>query len=187
MSENFRCSKEIIAFTNIVTGKLFANSDITYTQSDELIFSNNSINESHPVEVILLPKQDERFTNTEAEYVAHRISTLIGEYSLDLNRKITASDIAIILRSPSSHGEEFKAALSRRFIKCQLRKSEPIENFQVVKSIVCLLEVINNPLDDVYLAGAMLNTFFDFTVDEIAIINNANTDSHLFVSLYLYR
>lgn len=186
MSENFRCSKEIIAFTNTVTGKLFANSDITYAQSDELIFSNNSINESHPVEVILLPKQDERFTNTEAEYVAHRISTLIGEYSLDLNRKITASDIAIILRSPSSHGEEFKAALSRRFIKCQLRKSEPLENFQVVKSIVCLLEVINNPLDDVYLAGAMLNTFFDFTVDEIAIINNANADSHLFVSLYSY-
>lgn len=105
---------------------------------------------------------------------------------LDLNRKITASDIAIILRSPSSHGEEFKAALSRRFIKCQLRKSEPLENFQVVKSIVCLLEVINNPLDDVYLAGAMLNTFFDFTVDEIAIINNANADSHLFVSLYSY-
>ena len=186
MSENFRCTKEIIAFTNTVTGKLFANSDITYAQSDELIFSNNSINESHPVEVILLPKQDERFTNTEAEYVAHRISTLIGEYSLDLNRKITASDIAIILRSPSSHGEEFKAALSRRFIKSQLRKSEALENFQVVKSIGCLLEVINNPLDDVYLAGAMLNTFFDFTVDEIAIINNANADSHLFVSLYSY-
>lgn len=32
----------------------------------------------------------------------------------------------------------------------------------------------------------MLNTFFDFTVDEIAIINNANADSHLFVSLYSY-
>ena len=54
MSENFRCSKEIIAFTNTVTGKLFANSDITYAQSDELIFSYNSINESHPVEVILI-------------------------------------------------------------------------------------------------------------------------------------
>ena len=55
-----------------------------------------------------------------------------------------------------------------------------------MKSVVCLLEVINNPLDDVYLAGALLNTFFDFSVDEITIINNANSDSHLFVSLYYY-
>lgn len=186
MSENFRCSKEIISFTNTVTSKLFTNSDITYTQSDELLFSNTNISEDHPVEVVLLPKQDELFSNTEAEYVAYRISNLIGEYSSDLNRKISGSDIAIILRSPSSHGEEFKAALSRRFIKSQLKRSEPLENFQIVKSVVCLLEVINNPLDDVYLAGALLNTIFDFSVDELTIINNANSDSHLFVSLYYY-
>ena len=186
MSENFRCSNEIISFTNTVTGKLFRNSDISYTTSDELIFGNTSIREKNPVEVILLPKQDESFDNTEAEYVSYRISALIGEYSLDLNRRITASDIAIILRSPSLHGQEFKAALSKRFIKSQLKRSEPLENFKVVKTIVCLLEVINNPLDDVYLAGALLNTFFNFTIDEITLINNSNADSNLFVSLYSY-
>ena len=185
MSENFRCSKEIISFTNIVTGKLFECSDISYTHSDELLFSSN-ISESQPVEVILLPKSDDRLTNTEAEYVAQRVSTMIGVYSLVLKRNIGASDIAIILRSPSSHGEEFKAALSKRFIKSQLKRSEPLENFRIVKSVVCLLEVINNPLDDVYLAGVLLNTLFDFYVDEITIINNTNSDSHLFVSLYSY-
>ena len=187
MSENFRCSREIISFTNLVTGTLFPMSDITYTDSDKLIFAASGICESHPVEITILPKSSTgEGINYEAEYVASTVKSLIGEYSSDLKRTVAAGDIAILLRSPASHGAEFKNALTKRGIKCRLRRTEPLESFSSVKLILSLLEIINNPLDDIYLSGALLSPVFGFTLDELSSIKIVSSETHLFVSLYSY-
>lgn len=184
MSENFRCSKEIIGFTNLVTGKLFENSDITYTDEDALVFGKSDEAEKLPVEVVLLDKRGGvRGMNIEAEYVAERIYAQIGEYSSALKRNIKAEDIAIIMRSPSSHGEEFGDALRRRGVKSKLKKSQPLEESQAVRLIVCLLEVIKNPLDDIYLAGALISPFFGFTVEDITKIKEITGEEQLFIAL----
>ena len=182
MSDNFRCSKEIICFTNLVTGKLFAESDIEYKESDELIYGQAESEIKEPVEVIVLKKGNV----AEAEYVSERIAGIIGEYSLQLKRNVSPSDVAILMRSPSTHGEEFKAALEKRGIKSKLRKSQPLENSQVVKLIICLLEVIKNPLDDVYLAGALLSKMFGFEIRDITEIKQLTGEEQLFVSLRAY-
>lgn len=184
MSENFRCSREIIEFTNLVTGKLFKSSDITYTNEDALVFGKSDDTEKVPVEVVLLNKRfAERGVNIEAEYVAKRIAAQIGEYSSVLKRNIKAEDIAIIMRSPSSHGEEFGDALRRRGVKSKLKKSQPLEESQAVRLVICLLEVIKNPLDDIYLAGALISPFFGFTVEDITKIKEITGEEQLFIAL----
>ncbi len=187
MSENFRCAHEIISFTNLVTGQLFPMSDITYTSSDKLIYAASNIIEKHPVEVAVVPRSSSSDkVNYEAEYVASVIKSLIGEYSSDLKRNISEGDIAIIMRSPASNGADFKNALTKRGIKCRLRRTEPLEAFSSVKLILCLLEIINNPLDDIYLSGALMSPLFGFTIDELTSIKAASSEAHLFISLYSY-
>ncbi len=182
MSDNFRCSKEIIGFTNLVTGKLFTESDIEYTESDDLIYGQTESDVREPVEIVILRKGE----IPEAEFVARKIKEIVGKYSSQLKRNIVPSDVAILMRSPSSHGEKFKAALEGRGIKSKLRKSQPLENSQVVKLIICLFEVIKNPLDDVYLAGALLSEMFGFTIKDITELKQLTGEEQLFVAMRAY-
>lgn len=193
MSENFRSSAEILSFTNGVSDLIFMCSDIDYNKKDALIHAREERSEINiPVELILLDKKADDAAgeldkksdvNFEAEYIAMKIYEMVGEYDLKLQRNVNAGDIAVIMRSPSSHGNEYKDALARYGIKSKLKRNEQLEKFAVVKFIICILETINNPLDDIYFSGMLYSKMFGFELDEIRKMHKISEDMPLFVGL----
>ena len=72
LSNNFRCSENIIKFTNLVFSPVFSqNPDIPYTKDDELVFSKSS-DTSECVTVSLIEKnEDETISETIAGLLSY--------------------------------------------------------------------------------------------------------------------
>ncbi len=189
MSENFRCSDEIVGLTNQISGKIFEHSDITFDSHDLLVHSREEKSEVRvPVSLCLIEKKRKKKgdddteveVNLEARYVAKCINMQIGAYDEKIGRIVTGKDIAVIMRSPSSHAEDFKDEMAKYGIKTNVKKEIPLEKFAIIKLIMCALEVINNPLDDIYFAGLACSELFGFSIEDLERIRFASGDLPLF-------
>lgn len=184
MSENFRCSRDIITFINAVSRAILPYGGIPYEEEDALIYGKAEGETTVPVEVILLDRKSgegeesseteavgaekvEKNVNVEAVYVAQRIRDMIGRYSEDGSRIIKPSDIAVLLRSPGSNGAEYRKALEELGVQAVTKTAKPLGDFASVLLLLCLLKFIDNPLRDIYAAGAMKSSIFDFSVEDI--------------------
>ncbi len=199
MSENFRCSREIIRLVNRVSNEIMPFSDVEYAKDDDLIFGKTDENEiMTQTKVALIEKKRKKkgvenitqteveFENPEAEYVSLYIKNTIGKFDAVCGKVVEPSDIAVIMRSPASHGREFCDALARRGVKCKLRKEAPLEEFASVKLVMCALEVINNPLNDVNLVGVVQSELFGFSLDELICIKKLSEDLPYFTGIKRY-
>ncbi len=193
MSNNFRCDKSIIDFSNLISNYMFLNSTgIPYESSDQLIYSKNLPDEyKHSVCEISLINSDGLGRNNgpkyEAEYVAKRIKSMIENEYLPNGKKIKPSHIAILLRNYSSNHELYKDALERYGINSRYETAEDFFEKPHVMLFNCILNSIDNPSRDIYLAGAMRSYVFGFTLDELVKIKKeASSSSSLYSALKSY-
>lgn len=203
MSENFRCDKSVVDFSNAVSDFIFSKgkNSIGYVEKDALGFSKliqPGGREQKKAEYTMLRtytagskeyKSDpERYggrgIDHEAKYVAAKISELLRgeEYCEDHGtlRRIEPRDIAIIARTNSA-AAVFAQALEQANIPCSVKDAKSyFENPEVLLA-VCLLNVIDNPQKDVYLAGLLRSPLYGFNLDELARIRKRGTKG---LSLY---
>ncbi len=198
MSENFRCSKPVIDFTNLVCAPIFraCGDSLGYTASDDLVYSKKldegALPDTH-VTVALFAKNAKSAiadgTDTvslptpaeaEAKYVASEIYKLLKSGKKQDGSPIRPSDIAVLFRNKNS-AKRISAALSEYGILTN--DSDAVQYFSNpdVLLMLCILNSIDNPQRDIHLAGAMRSPIFGFTLDELLIINDTATASH---SLY---
>ncbi len=183
MSENFRCDDPVVRFVNMVSDYTLPHGGIPYDDGDALIHAKTEP-AADPVEVCLIEcprrksgdEDDEpsftRKKNPEAVYIARRIRDMIGKYSPDGANVLRASDIAILLRSPSprsalSAAADYEAALADYGIPVKMKTSRPVTSYASVQLLMCLLNVVDNPLRDVPAAGAMRSPVFGFTIADL--------------------
>ncbi len=195
MSNNFRCDKSIIDFTNAVCSFFFSEcaESIGYTKEDDLVFSKideNRVTAPMPVEVrVIVPPEDEdkesdgedeNYKEIEAEYIADRISALLRGGKKADGSRIRPEDIAVLFRSRGM-GEYVRRALNERGIPCTDNTSaEYFENPDVLL-VLCLLNAIDNPHRDIYLAGLLRSPLYEFTMDELIEIRQSG---EAFCSMY---
>lgn len=178
LSENFRCAEPVIAFTNAVSEAVFPGTGTPFEKDDRLIHARTEKAETaaKPVEVCLIDtKTDEeedapKYGDPEAEYVAERILEMTGRYDETLGRFIRPSDIAVLLRSPSSNGVAFREALERRGVAAQLQNEKPLDSYPAVMLLICLLNLADNPLREITAAGAMRSPVFGFSMDDLETV-----------------
>ncbi len=195
MSDNFRCDSAIIDFVNMVSDYTLSYGGIPYTADDRLICSKNGGDTPRtPVEVVLIEKKRAKknadkdgdeltvTSNPEAAYVAGRIASLIGKYSPDGERVITPADIAVIMRSPGSTGEDYKRELALYGIPCATKNARRLTSYPSVMLILCLLNLIDNPMRDIYAAGALRSAVFGFTLGDIIELRSIAGDMPLFTA-----
>ncbi len=184
MSENFRCDDPVVRFVNMVSDYTLPHGGIPYDTGDALIHAKTEP-AAEPVEICLIgcPRKksgDEdsdddphtRKTNPEAVYIARRIRDMIGKYSPDGSAVLRASDIAIILRSPSprsamSAAADYESALAEYGIPVRMKTARPVTSYASVQLLMCLLNIVDNPLRDIPAAGAMRSPVFGFTVHDL--------------------
>ena len=212
MSNNFRCDKNVIDFTNTVFSFLFGHcgENIEYTHDDNLIFSKVEEGRTLPspkVHVAVVTadesaKDDSEYQsdstddedendesidiNTEAIWIANEIQRLIKhEYKADGTR-IEPRDIAIIMRSttPAAH---ISRALATLNIPCADNSKYDLFETPDVLLVLSLLSSIDNPHRDIPLAATLYSPIFAYTMDElIEIRTKAETKLSLFEALRDY-
>ncbi len=181
MSNNFRSDEGIIDFANDIFDKMFAlrPEAIGYDSKEKLIFSKKY---NHPVPQYRAPKvhlftkgdansdadSDENAAETCCpRWVAEKIKWLLENGTLDSGKPVAPSDIAIILRKDGGRSKLYADALEAAGIKAHAPDSVDFFLNSEIQLMLCLLNAINNPMRDIYLAGLMLSPLFNFTPDEL--------------------
>ncbi len=186
MSENFRCSKPIIDFTNLVCSNIFTacKDSIGYTKADDLVFAKGIPEKAPPSKKVTVtffakPSKADGFeqlptltstAQSEALYIANTISELLKNGYTQEGKKIMPGDIAVLFRNKRS-AKYISDALAQ--LNIPYSSSETAKYFQNpdVLMALCILNAVDNPQRDVYLAGALRSPIFGFSMDDILIIN----------------
>lgn len=182
LPDNFRCDRPIIDFTNAVFGILFPHGSgrVPYGNEDALVFGRpDGAAEPPPVTVALVaPEEEETPEEAEAAYVVAEIRHL-------LVRGYRPSDIAILVRSKktASFFEKALTASNVAFFNTDAR--DFFENAEI-QLMMCLLNIIDNPMRDIYLAGALRSPIFGITLDDLIAIRHYSEEGCLYEALCRY-
>ncbi len=186
MSENFRCDKTVIDFTNRVCSYLFALTakSIGYTHEDDLRYSkkapkDKSYTPSAVELAVIVPPSDESSgykanadnnREIEARYIAKTVKELLsGDTKKADGKKLEPSDIAVLYRS-----SKIVEPICRAFEEAGIEYigAEECSYFKrpEVLLILSLMNVIDNPHRDIHLAAVLRSPLFSFTLDDLVKI-----------------
>lgn len=187
LSNNFRCAECVIDFTNEIFSNMFSdNEDIPYTRDDALIHSKieNESGAEEEVEIVLLDSKSEN-GDGEAEWVAEKISQLLKCGTNENGERYKPSDFAVLMRSTKSGSERFENELNIRGISVHNTADGNLFDSPEVELVICILCAVDNPLNDVYLAGAMKSPVFGFDIDEMMEISQHREQMSLYETVKL--
>ncbi|MBP3315397.1 MAG: UvrD-helicase domain-containing protein [Clostridia bacterium] len=183
MSDNFRCDKNVIDFTNAVCSTVFSAcaDSIGYTPEDDLRYSKIPPSEDYispKVKIALITPPDDIAEDEEivtdsdarkvwdARYIASEIKRLMREEKKADGSPITPGDVAILFRGKSMI-PAITAELERAGLLYSLADSERYFENPDVLMVLCILNTIDNPERDIYLAGTLRSPIFNFTMDDL--------------------
>jgi ATP-dependent helicase/nuclease subunit A len=186
LSKNFRSSNGVISGINDVFAQCMSPTvgGLTYGDDEKLNGDDNKSELPDPeVEFYAIEVKEDTYAE-EAAFVAKRVHQLLDEGALvrgeDGLRPVVPEDIAIILRSPGSVGAEFASALEENGISCCFGNEQDVLQSEEVQFLRSLLQVIDNPLQDIPLVAVMMSRVFAFTADEMASIRKDDTFSPVY-------
>ena len=199
MSDNFRCDKGVVDFVNDIFDNLFYHlrDSIGYVPEDRLNYSKvheGGEPEYRYPEICLVntfPSSDPRSLMVEdegdlvPEVVAAKIKELLDDGYLDSGEKIKPGHIAIIMRKVKSKAERYSRALAKHGIPSALTENERFFINSDVLLVLSLLNSIDNPGKDIYLAGLMCSPIYSFTLGDLAVIRKKCPAPTLYESLKL--
>lgn len=161
MSDNFRCDREIIDVTNLVSDFIFMNSGTPFEEDDKLNAAKLNIGPGN-VEFIVADGDHE-------SKIANKIAEILNNETLSNGEKVKPSDIAIL--SPTkTYTPSLEAELKKRGIPVFNSTTDSFYKHAETLLLTCILNMVNNPLKDVYLTGAMKSPLFCFTLDDLVKI-----------------
>lgn len=193
MSENFRCGKEIVDFTNRIFDTMMPriSPDMHYAEKDALVFKKSPTEEPPlPVQVVLTekPPKDsfDEGRNTEADFIAEEILRLTKTERKQNGTPITFDDITILMRSPKAKADTFAATLRANGIPVYTETSKSLLAQEEIQILLCFLEAIDNPRRDIALAGALLSPLCGIDCNLLASIRAKAKGERLITTLRRY-
>ncbi len=181
LSSNFRSAGGVIqAVNDVFTSCMSPSVGGLYYGSEEALHEgipHISVQEAE-VELHVLDVQQDTYAE-EAAFTANRIAELLdGTHMIrqgETLRPITAEDIVILLRSPNSVGGEFQYALEQKGIRVNFGNGTDLLATEEIGFIRSMLQVIDNPLQDIPLMAVLASRVFCFTADELSVIRAAGS------------
>ena len=189
LDSNYRSRKEVIDTVNFVFSRIMNKNtgDIDYDENEFLNFKADYNNEPMPCEIHFLYKNNAGKMISEEEHVASQIKEMIDSKMQvkdgDNYRDICYSDISILLRSVSKHGEAFANALAKLGIPVTSEANDSFCNQYEVAVMLSLLKAVDNPLNDLAVLSSLYSPLFGFTPDELAEIRLEDPDGNLYSCL----
>ena len=184
LSRNFRSRGEVLEATNFVFSDIMSQEmgEMDYTDQEKLYFgaayytpAAGRETELHVVSVEDTPDQTLDRTEAEARFTARRIRQLLDEkFPVQAGegamRPVRPEDIVILMRSPRSRMQTFTRALAREGIPCGSGESEDFFSAMEIAVTVSLLEIVDNPRQDVPLIGVLRSPLVGLSPNQLAAI-----------------
>jgi len=116
----------------------------------------------------------------EAAVIAARIRELVGHFQVTDKasgrlRPARYSDIVILLRSGAGYDEAFRSILEEEGIPAYITSKTGYFLTTEIRTVLQLLRILDNPLQDIPLYGVLTSMFGGFTEEEIACIRGETT------------
>lgn len=129
----------------------------------------------------------------EVRIIAKRIKELINpsdgkcfmvfDKNLNRYRKITYKDIVILLRSTKNWADTIVEELSFGGIPVYADINTGYFQTIEIRTIMSLLHIIDNPMQDIYTIASMRSPIFAFTSEELADIRILNRDNYFYLNV----
>ena len=196
LSRNFRSRETVLEATNFIFANIMSRrmGEMEYGADEQLYCGaeyylprTDARTEFHLISVE--DTQEERFDRTqmEADFVARRIRKMLDEgYPIqdgETMRPVRAEDIVILMRSPRARQKAFTEALARENIACTTSENENFFATMEIAVIFSLLQIIDNPRQDVPLISVLRSPLFGFTADRLAQIRALQNDGDYYDAL----
>ncbi len=192
LDSNYRSRKDVIDTVNFVFSRIMnkKTGDIEYNEDEFLNFKADYDEKSVPCEIHFLKKDENGEMISEEQHVANQIKQMVdSRFQIKedgVYRDIRYSDICILLRSVSKHGQGFVSALNKMGIPAFSDSNESFCDQYEIAVILSLLKTVDNPLDDLSLLTTLYSPMYGFTPDELAEIRLEGDDKHLYSCLKKY-
>ena len=196
LSQNFRSRPEILAAVNEVFCGVMSRQvgELDYGEAEQLRPGRSTqAPVCCPVELHAIQSAapgDETMpakAETEAAFVADRIAQLLVSGQLieggGAQRPVRPEDIVILMRSPRAAAPLYLEALRRKGIACVYERSEDLLASMEVQLLRALLQVVDNPRQDIPLAAVLLSPVFSFSAARLAQLRAAVREDGLYDAL----
>ena len=188
LSKNFRSRAEILDAANFLCANLMSEEigEMRYTQEEALHFGAEYYVEKEgcQTEFYLVdhvrgegetPGDEVKCAETEARFVARRIRALLDEPFLVQGedgalRPVREEDIVILLRSPLPRQKLYERVLAEEGIACAAESAGDFFATMEIAVTYAMLQLIDNPHQDVPLISVLRSPIFAFSPDRLAQI-----------------
>jgi ATP-dependent helicase/nuclease subunit A len=209
LSNNFRSRQEVIDGANFIFRQTMdeAVGGVIYDDAAELRCGASYPQENRPVDLEIIDRagteddpsdraDDMDASELEAAAIGDRIQAMIGDGSSPSfqvfdrasgqMREVRYRDIAILLRSASTSAAVMKDLLGRRGIPAYAELSKGYFDTVEVSVMLSVLQVIDNPDQDIPLASVLRSPIIGLNADALAAIRMAERGSGFYQALKSY-
>ncbi len=200
MSTNFRSKKAVLDAVNFVFKNIMSESfgEMDYTEKEYLNPGRaDAESDGTSVELDVLDlsaieteadEESPEKSATEAAFTARRIRQLLDEGLMipdgaGNKRRASYGDFAILLRSVKNKAGVYAEALSKLGIPVGMSAGEGFFESLEVSVALAILDIIDNPRQDVPLITALRSPVYGFTADELASIRVTDKKGLLYDAL----
>lgn len=172
LAANFRSQGEILKGINFVFSQLMhsAVTEIDYDEGAYLV-PRRTDSKPYPIELDIIDVKEAKAAEEEDASTAQREARVVGQKILRLIEEgYGYDDMVILLRSTKTWAGIFQEELRLLGIPCLAEVNDGDGEAPEIVLISSILQVIDNPYQDIPLAGVMLSIFGGFTPDEVATI-----------------
>lgn len=197
LSKNFRSRREILDAANFIFENILSveMGEMDYGDGEALHFGAEYYPERHDCgtefHLISAHQKSEDIPRpvkkavAEARFTALRIRQMLDEgYPVTGEdgklRPCVPEDFAILMRSPGSRASAFADALAEQELPCSFEESGEFFASMEIAVTRNLLEILDNPRQDVALISVLRSPIFGFTADRLAQIRGGTPDGDFY-------
>ena len=205
LSQNFRSRPQVLLGANFVFKNIMSTEfgEMDYTEAEALhpgaaYLQEPEGEDRYRLELDALDlsgdgEEDEDTERTqrdlqEARFIAQRISELTGEGFPVADgeggtRPARYGDIVILLRSPGAALHHYARALGERDIPWEAEGAGDFFSSTEVMVALSLLQIVDNPRQDVALISALRSPVYAFSADRLAQLRAASPDTDFYAAM----
>ena len=186
---NFRSTLNIVNTVNDVFFKIMQRSvgGIDYTDESALHYGNNKPDIiDTTTEFVYIPEEDIRESDFDKQDVYAYMAAIKIKEIMAKNSELDYKDFAILLRSDKKSGANYADILNSQGIPAVYSSGTGYFSAYEIRVVMDLLRVLDNPRQEIPLAGVMRSYFSYFTVEELAVIKSGRRKEELYDSLLRY-
>ena len=195
LSDNFRSRPEVLDATNFIFRNIMTAraGELDYTPAEELRpGGGGGAGAACPVELCCvdldgLADDPERGKTAKdlvvARRAARRIRQLLDEGVREDGQRFQPEDIVVLVRSPGTVLRHYAAALDECSIPWSAEGGRAFFGTTEISVAISLLQVVDNPVQDVPLLAVLRSPLFQFTPDRLAQLRRAGAGGTVFAAV----